>query len=160
MGRTILLDTKPLSNLLNRLALGRFLDRDQEYYPSTYDSLARLLLEPATHVLSTHAVATEALYHLLAEGADRAKMDAVHRTPIKLLSGDESDLNEFGRQALPGTDFADFTLIRAWESLAQSGVRPYPITVTTDRPFQTLATGRFNQNAYTVEDVESNPELL
>lgn len=160
MGRTILLDTKPLSNLLNRLALGRFLDCDQEYYASTYDKLAQLLSEPGTRVLSTHAVATEALYRLLDKGVDKVKMDALRRAPIGLRSGDESDLNGFGREALPNTDFADYTLLRAWESLVKSGVRPYPITVTTDRPFQTLATGRFQQNAYTVEDVESNPELL
>lgn len=160
MRRTILLDAKPLSNLLSRLSLGRFLDRDQEYFPVTYDRLGRLLSDPDSRMLSTHAVATEALHFLLGKGADSSKMDAIEKVPISLSLGDEADLREFGRVRLPRVDFADFTLLRAWDTLAQAGVRPYPITVTTDRPLWSIATSKFEQNAYTIEDLEGNPELL
>jgi hypothetical protein len=160
MGRTVLLDAKPLSNLLARLGVGRLLDDDQRYFEATYDSLAGLVSDPDARLLSTHAVATEALHFLLNHDRTSDKIEAIRRAPVHLRPGNDSDLREFGEANIFNLDFAEFTLIRAWQSLYEAGVRPYPITVTTDHPLAALAASRFEQNVYTMEDLESNPRLL
>jgi len=160
MGRTILLDAKPLSNLLARVSMGHVLDPDQAYFPTTYERLASFLSEGESRLLSTQAVAAEALHYLLEGPSGSVKMTAIRTSPIALRPGVPSDLNDYGQANLRGIDFADFTLIRAWDSLAQSGIRPYPVTVTTDWPLCGLARGRYQQNAYTVEELEGQPDLL
>lgn len=160
MGRTLLLDAKPLSNLLSYLAIGRVLDHDQSYFQTTYGRLTDLLSENETRLFSTHAVATEALHFLIDKSDVTSKMKVLSRTPIELRPGMASDLKDYGQASLAEIDFADFTLLRAWDALFQAGVRPNPLTVTTDHPLMLLARGRFQQNAYTIEELESNPELL
>ena len=160
MGRTLLLDAKPLSNLLARIAIGRVLDSDQSYYRVTYNRLAALVDEEAVRLVSTPAVATEALHFLLNKSDEPPKIEALRRSPISLRAGSESDLRDYGDANLKGVDFADYTLLRAWDSLANSGTRPFPITITTDWPLKRIATGRFAQNAYTVEELEGQPDLL
>lgn len=160
MGRTILLDAKPLSNLLAMLAIGEMLDADQVYYQSTYATLLSLTTETDCRFLSTHAVATEALHFLLDDRQTAAKMKVVGSAPIGLKLGDQTDFNDYGQERTLGLDFADFTLLRAWQSLVDRGVKPYPVTITTDRPLKELAAGKFQQNAYTVQELEGQPGLL
>lgn len=160
-GPPLLIDSKPLSNLLHRVATGTLLDEDQRWYPNTYERLAELTTANTQRLVSTHAVATEALHFLLQGRTSPPLFESLKNSPIRLLPGCENDLNRFGSEACADPGFADFTLIWAWDSLArQESSRPYPITVTTDHALKGVATSRFSQNVYTMEDLESYPGLI
>ena len=160
--KTLYIDTKPLSNLMNYCLEGKFVDSDQQVLESVYEKLKCVITSGKYDLTTTEAVITEALYFLTKEKKDKIK---TRRNALVWASSVNLKITCCGPDCLDKKEYVrdlsypDVSLIRC-ELSALSKTLPAIIISTDQNLIDTAVDSKHGGVAYNLYALLQHPNFI